>query len=390
MRFAPSTRVVYLLLGLLACADAAYLTSLLIGHSYPCDFEVYRLAGHSILHGDGIYDTLTSGCNLKFTYTPFAAIIFSLFSLLGPVGFGVWTALSLVALWRVTSVLVSRSGLRVTGVTERQLVALLALTALPLEPFVKTLWYGQVNVLLMWLIIEGFFGPSKRYNPVLVALAAAVKLTPAVFALFFMTVRGNRDRLLVLGTGLATVVLGFAIQPHQATSYWTKLLFTADRVGPTEYLYNQSINGMLWRLFGDGGLRTLWIILVVAVGVSGYFVARSLWNSHQEVWAVGVIGLVTLLISPISWSHHYVLVLVMLVALLKDAQRHKTSGLVALLTYAVLLSANVVFKLVPHSNHAEFHLRGWHIFAANQYVVLSLCLLAYSGLQSRRFAQLAT
>jgi alpha-1,2-mannosyltransferase len=348
---------------------------------------VYRLAGTSLLNGDGIYDTLTSGCRLKFTYTPFAALMFSPFSLLGPAGFAAWTALSLVALWRAVSLLLSRSIVRIPGVTLRQLVALVVLLALPMEPLVKTLWYGQVNVVLMWLILESFFGPAKRYNPVFIALAAAVKLTPAVFALFFVTVRTNRDRLVVLLTGLTTVALGFVIQPNQAMDYWTKLLFNSDRVGPTEYVYNQSLNGMLWRLFGDGGSRTLWLILVGAILVGGFVMARFLWNANEQVWAVGVIGLTTLLISPISWSHHYVLILIVLVALLQDATRQRASGVVALGIYAVMLAANVVFKLVPHTKHAEFDLHGWHVFAANQYVALALFLLVYSALRTRKLWQ---
>lgn len=387
MRFAPKSWLIYVVIAVLACADAAYLATLLIGHSYPCDFEVYRLAGHSILHGEGIYDTMTAGCHLKFTYTPFASVVFAPFSLLGPAGFAAWTGLSLIALWRVVSLLLSRSVVRISGVTLRQLVALVVLLALPLEPFVKTLWYGQVNVLLMWLIVESFFGPAKRYNPAFVALAAAVKLTPAVFALFFITVRTNRDRLVVVLTGLTTVAIGFVLQPNQAMDYWTKLLFNADRVGPTEYVYNQSLNGMLWRLFGDGGLRSLWLILVLVILVSGFVIARLLWNANEQVWAVGVIGLTTLLISPISWSHHYVLMVIVLVALLQDATRNPASGFLALGLYGVMLAANLVFKLVPHTKHAEFNLHGWQVFAANQYVVLALVLLAYSALRSRKLTQ---
>jgi alpha-1,2-mannosyltransferase len=387
MRAAPKTWVVYLVIALLAGANFACLSTLLIGHSYPCDFEVYRLAGHSIVHGDGIYDTLTTGCHLKFTYTPFAAVIFAPFSFLGPAAFAVWTALSLIALWRVVTLLLSRSAVRISGVSVPQLAALIMLLVLPLEPFVKTLWYGQVNVLLMWLIVESFFGPAKRYNPVFLAIATAMKITPAVFALLFITVRTNRDRLLLLLTGLTTVALGIVIEPHQAINYWTKLLFNADRVGPTEYVYNQSINGMLWRIFGDGGLRTLWLILVIVILVSGFVVAHIMWRSNQQVWAVGVIGLTTLLISPISWSHHYVVILIVLIALLQDAKRQLTSGILALGTYAIMLAANVVFKRVPHTKHAEFNLHGWQVVASNQYVILALVLLAYSALQSRRLYQ---
>ena len=387
MRLAPKTWVVYLVIALLASLDAAYLATLLIGHSYPCDFEVYRLAGHSILHGVGIYDTFTSGCHLRFTYTPFAAMIFAPFSLLGSAAFAVWTALSLIALWRVVTLLLSRSAVRISGVTVPQLAVLITLLVLPLEPFVKTLWYGQVNVLLMWLIVESFFGPAKRLNPAFLAIATAMKITPAVFALFFITVRPSRDRLLLILTGLTTVALGILIEPHQAINYWTKLLFNADRVGPTEYVYNQSLNGMLWRLFGDGGLRTLWIVVSIAILLSGFVVAHLMWRSNQQVWAVGVIGLTTLLISPISWSHHYVVILIVLVALLQDAKRQRASGILALGTYAIMLAANVVFKLVPHTKHAEFKLHGWQVVASNQYVVIALVLLAYSALQSRRLYQ---
>jgi hypothetical protein len=79
--------------------------------------------------------------------------------------------------------------------------------------------------------------------------------------------------------------------------------------------------------------------------------------------------------------------LIVLVALLKHAAIHRTSGILAMGTYLVMLAANVIFKLVPHTKHAEFDLKGWHIFAANQYVVLALVLLAYSAVQSRKFAQ---
>jgi len=305
-------------------------------------------------------------------------------SLLGPAGFPVWTLLSLLALWRVTSLLVTRSGLRLAGFTARQLVALLVLIALPLEPFVKTLWYGQINVLLMWLIVEAFFGPSKRYNPALLAIAAAVKLTPAVFALFFMTVRTNRDRLVLMGTGIATIVFGFLLQRNQAELYWTKLLLNADRVGPTEYVYNQSLNGMLWRLLGEGGLRSLWLILAIVIAIAGLVMAWFLWNARQQVWAIGVVALATLLISPISWSHHYVLILVVLIALVQDARLTRTSGILAFVSYALMLAANVTFKLIPHSRHAEFNLHGWRLIGANQYVVLALILLIYSALRTRR------
>jgi len=134
-------------------------------------------------------------------------------------------------------------------------------------------------------------------------------------------------------------------------------------------------------------LRTLWVVVSIAIVVSGFVVAHLMWRSNQQVWAVGVIGLTTLLISPISWSHHYVVILIVLVALLQDAKRQRASGILALGTYAIMLAANVVFKLVPHTKHAEFKLHGWQVVASNQYVVIALVLLAYSALQSRRLYQ---
>ena len=378
---------IWIILSLVAVIDATYLATILIGHSYPCDFEVYRLAGESIRNQTSIYTTVTSGCHLSFTYTPFAAVLFLPFSFLGQFGFGVWTLLGAIALWRAIILIVKSNPIFPSWFSPTQQIAAVFLLILPLEPFVKTLWYGQVNLFILWLVSESFFGARTRTSGVYSALATAIKLTPGLFTLFLLFVKGSRVLWATVITFVTTVLIGFAIQPIPAWNFWSTYILSTDRVGPTEYLYNQSINGLLWRLLGEGGSPILWVLLSLMALSAGFWSARRLWIADQQLWAVSVIGLVTLFISPITWSHHYVLVIFPLVALAKDASAYLSSRLVMLVAYALLLIANFTFKVIPHGKHLEFNLNALQMLVANQYVILSILLLGFALMQLRKLSK---
>lgn len=376
-------RRIWFFLALIAVIDAVFLITILVTRAYPCDFEVYALAGKSILNQTGIYTTMTLGCHLQFTYPPFAVLLFIPFSLLGKFGFGVWTLLGAIALWRTIILILRVHPISAKWLSPAQQIAAVFLFVLPLEPFVKTLRYGQVNLFILWLITESFFGTNTRRSAIYSAFAWAIKLTPGLFTFFLVFVRGTRTLLVSLATFGITVIVGFALQRDQAWTFWSTHFSTTDRVGPREYIYNQSMSGVMWRLLGEGGLPVLGVLLAVLVIGMSFRGAKYFWDRGEQLWAVTVIGLASLLISPISWSHHYVLLLFPLMALAKDATNNLNSRFVLLATYLLLLLANVTFKVLPHGNHLEFNLNSWQEVLANQYVILVFLLLGFALLQKR-------
>lgn len=383
-RFVQSPKLVWSALGAIAVADIVYLFIMLMQRFYPCDFEVYRLAGQSILDQQNIYETVTSGCRLRFTYTPFAAVLFVWVVPFGSAAFWLWTVFSLVALARSCVLLVRALSRQPEFPSATQLAIALFLFLLPLEPVLKTLWYGQINLVLLWLILESFLGTSRLYSGVFSAVATAIKLTPGLFLVFFVTLRAWRDRVVVVLTLVASVLVGFLVQPEASRSYWSGLLFKMDRVGPIEYVYNQSANGFLWRVIGPGGSQAVWIGVVATLLLLAFIFVLRLYTAGETLWALSLIAAVTVLVSPISWSHHYVVVALWLAAMFGDVVKMRIHWAWLAFMYLLFLAATPIFKLIPHTKHAEFSLHGWQWLMANQYVFVAIAIIALAVRRTNR------
>jgi alpha-1,2-mannosyltransferase len=182
--------------------------------------------------------------------------------------------------------------------------------ALFLEPVRNTLNYGQVNVALMALVAADCLVGAPRWpRGALVGIAAAVKLTPAVFVLFFVLRRDWRAAALAALSFCGCAGIGFLLAWHDSVEYWTSVLFQASRPGSPGYAANQSIQGVLARAGLDphspAGTVT-WLVLsavVVAVACRGM---RTAFAAAADAWALSLNAFAGLLISPISWSHHWV------------------------------------------------------------------------------------
>jgi alpha-1,2-mannosyltransferase len=223
------------------------------------DLDVYRLGARMWLSGGDLYGLLPPtiiGNHLPFTYPPVAAVLFTPFTLVPlPVAGVVLTALSVVALVVVPRLTPAR-------------VAVVLPVALLLEPVRETLGFGQVNLLLMALVALDCLHRRPRWpRGVLVGLAAAIKLTPAAFVLFFLLRGGRRAAVTALGSFVAVTAIGFAVNPAGSVRYWTSTVFDPGRIGEVSFEANQSIKGVLARLGVESG--AVWRVLaavVVAVG----------------------------------------------------------------------------------------------------------------------------
>ncbi|MDH6678172.1 alpha-1,2-mannosyltransferase [Rhodococcus sp. LBL1] len=352
-----------------------------VGFYYRIDLDVYRLGGSVFADGGPLYGAMPptlSGVALPFTYPPLAAVVFSPMSAISLEAAGiVLTALSLVALF-ATLVLTLAS----IGVAPRTTLLWTALAAagaaLTLEPVYSTLDYGQVNILLMvFVAADCLLKKTPWPRGVLIGFVAAVKLTPAVFVLFFLV---RKDFRAVVTTGLSFVAfgaLGFVLTREDSWQYWTDTLFDSGRIGGPAYPANQSITGVLARLGMDSSLRSvLWLALSAAVLVLAAVAMYRAFAAGATALALFVNALLGLLVSPVSWSHHWVWVAPLLLLVGVEAYRRRS----IVLGVAVVASW-ALFVTAPHwrLGHGRWEGTGWPLwdqFLASSYVWWAVAVIA--------------
>ncbi|WP_421958123.1 glycosyltransferase 87 family protein [Prescottella agglutinans] len=352
-----------------------------VGFYYRIDLDVYRLGGSVFADGGPLYGSMPptlSGVGLPFTYPPLAAVVFSPMSAISLEAAGVvLTVLSLVALF-ATLVLTLAS----IGVAPRTTLVWTALAAaaaaLTLEPVYSTLNYGQVNILLMTFVAADCLLKQTPWpRGMLIGFVAAVKLTPAVFVLFFLV---RKDFRAVVTTGLSFVAfgaLGFVLTREDSWQYWTDTLFDSGRIGGPAYPANQSITGVLARLGMDPSLRSvLWLALSAAALVLAAVAMHRAFTAGATALALFVNGLLGLLVSPVSWSHHWVWVAPLLLLVGVEAYRRRS----VVLAVGVMASW-ALFVTAPHWRLGHGRWEGtdwplWDQFLASSYVWWAVAVIA--------------
>ncbi|MET9227866.1 glycosyltransferase 87 family protein [Lentzea sp. NPDC003310] len=286
------------------CAALGWLLTTWSGH-YPIDLDVYRLGGLAWLEGRSLYAGFTGpplDPRLPFTYPPFAAVLFSGLTLVpdalrNPLvvaaGFVALTVVCVAVTGRV------RPGLKWT------VGPLAAIGALALDPVWTTYGYGQINLFLLALVVvDVLLVSDRRWRGVLIGVAAAIKLTPAVFVLYFVVKRDWRAAITSMITFAGLAVVGFLAAPQDSVRYWLHALLDPGRIGDMSLSTNQSIRGLLRGLGLAPGVETvLWAALAAAVVAVAVHVAR---RTRDDLVALFVIAGAGLLASPVSWLHHWV------------------------------------------------------------------------------------
>ncbi len=305
------------LVAVLAWALAAVLT-LHWGVKSNFDLRIYRDAEQHLLGGH-TYELHFSRAHLRFTYPPFALLVLSPLPALPlvPLEIG-WWLLGSVAL-------VTIAYLALTGATPwrgRRALLLAGLIAgvaqCALEPLRSNADYGQINVLLMLVVVIDLTRMRPPFRGVLVGLAAAVKLTPLLYIAYFVVVRDLRSALRAVATFIGSVALSWAVLPSDSLYYWVHQVAQPQHTGNVNYVSNQSWLGLFHRapFHADRLGIALWCLLEAATLVVGILAARRLVVSGRNIDALLALALTELLLSPISWSHHWSwLVLVPVVAL---------------------------------------------------------------------------
>jgi alpha-1,2-mannosyltransferase len=320
---------------LLVAALALYLADLVTHLSYMAamrDLVVYRDGGLIVRHigpaynghrASPLYDW-TGQNGVQFTYPPFAAVVFAVASVLP------WTIMR----WAMTLASLAALGLSAwltfgaLGYRNRPRVRLgatcgVSALALLTEPVQQTLGLGQVNLLLMLLIVADLLtfagtgagtgaraagGRTRWWQGIGIGIAAGVKLTPLIFIPYLLIVRRYRQAATATAAFAATVALGYAILPRDSGDYWADRLFlNANRIVFLGTRGNQSLRGVAIRLAGSVTSGTApWVAAGVLVVIVGLISAAILYRAGQPVPATLACALTGLLVSPLSWDHHWV------------------------------------------------------------------------------------
>ncbi|WP_043666455.1 glycosyltransferase 87 family protein [Streptomyces xylophagus] len=299
------------------------------------DLRVYYGTVHTWLHHGGrIYDYQVPGTTYGFTYPPFAAVSMAPMAYVG-LGTAIVAALvlNLAALAFVLRILVG-PGWRRYGWFGWALAACgLAL----FEPLRDTFSFGQVNLLLLALVLgDGWLLSSGRgrWAGVGIGLAAAIKLTPALFIVLLLLAR--RWKAAAVATAVALAATGFAalVVPDASRFYWTRAMWDTTRVGRLDYVSNQSLQGVLARL-GETG-RPLWATVVLLVLCVWAVRARRAVVAGDWIAAFALTGLTACLISPITWVHHLVWLLPSFAVLVRAGHPRIAGALYAVMCTSVV------------------------------------------------------
>lgn len=277
------------------------------------DFQVYRMGGQHIL-GSGLYTTQIEvlGRHLSFTYPPLAALLFWPISHLSVfAGQIVWTAVNLATLATLIAVSIAAAhSRRVVSSDWRSALILLLPAALLLYPVRSDVALGQINILLILMIladltIELSWRGRSFPHGVLLGLAAAVKLTPLVFLPYLVvTQQWRAARNATITFVLVTGAL-FAVAPQASWAYFTKDVFDVRRVGNSLAIGNQTLHAAVIRAHFPPP-PAVFDLIEALVLCSGIAIAAVAYRRSSRLLAVLVCAATGLLLSPISWLHHYV------------------------------------------------------------------------------------
>jgi alpha-1,2-mannosyltransferase len=359
------------------------------------DLRIYWDGALVARHSPGALYTWQLSPQVRFTYTPFAAWLFGLMTLMP------WA----VAKWLMTGASIAALVLAVS-MTFRQLgwqgrrllggVLISCAVAFWLEPVQRALHLGQIELILMALIVWDLGQPSRRrWSGVGIGLAAGIKLVPLIFIPYLLLTRRFRQAGVAVAVLAGTVGAGFIALPSASRQWWlTGYFMDAGRTGGVASLANQSLRGLLTRLAGSvpaAAPESLGI--AIGVGLAGLLGAALFHQSGKPVHGWALCALTGLLVSPISWDHHWVWMVPILVLLADNAVRATRARRWALwiATFALLavycdwpwtlqgvLAPRGVLPLVygpgGHSYGELYHWHGTEVLFGNAYILGGLVL----------------
>lgn len=371
----------------------------LFGHiPYRIDADVYRMGGQAWLQGrslyaDGAVFATQVGLDLPFTYPPLAAIAFSPLALVSlPVASVAITATTWVLLMVSIWILLTRLGIAADWPAGGEpawlrrcwlAAGIVALSVTWFEPIRANFSFGQVNVILMTLVIADCVPRRTRWpRGLLVGLAIALKLTPAVFLLYFVLRRDHRAVLTAVASFVAATALGFLLAWADSREYWTHTVRNTDRIGSASLNTNQNAAGALARLgLGESTHFVVWTAACLATLALTVWAVRRVLSAGEPTLALICVALFGLVVSPVSWSHHWVWALPTVLVTAAVAAQRRSVALAVVSAAGVALMVWPPIALLPE--HQEADAAWWRQLFGMSYVWWALAVVTVAGLAMR-------
>lgn len=320
------------------------------------DIRVYLAGGQTVITDASLNADPVLG-PMYFTYPPFAALVFFPFSLFGEaLGKAAWVLLTGCLAYIVIRVLIREIPGSSAVISSRAVFQASIFGLFAISPMLDTIILGQINILLMLLVVVDLSRirhgqKSNWWTGALIGVAAGIKLTPVLFIFYLLWIRRWREAGVAVASIALTVLLGFTVLPTDSVNYWTKAVWTTDRIESADNPGNQSIMGLLTRLTEGEPSQLVWFLISSLVCIAAFLAGGLAFRRGRSAYGGLLVGLASCIASPWSWGHHWVWACGLLIVLFADAAVRSTEldarpgSWLALLLPAILLTLS--FTLWP-------------------------------------------
>jgi alpha-1,2-mannosyltransferase len=277
--------------------------------AFHLDLRVYRAGAQAFLDGVPLYEgplDVGRGYEMPFTYPPIAAVVFVPLTWVSAEAAGViWTLLTYPALFGVLFVVSRRAGRSTSHSLSIGFLGMCLSTVL--IPIWMNLNLGQVGIFLMLLVVVDLLPHRTRWpRGLLVGIAASIKLTPAGFILLPLLRKDWRTAAWTTAAAIALTLLGAVLAWEDSVAYWSTLAQSADRVEVFGGAANVSLAGVVSRVGSAGVSLVLLVVCVCVVIALGVVAMRRQLQQGDLATALMINAVVLLMVSPVSWDHHWV------------------------------------------------------------------------------------
>jgi alpha-1,2-mannosyltransferase len=253
-------------------------------------------------------------------------------------------------------------------------------------------------VLTLLVVADLALDDRRWWKGALIGIGTGLKLTPGLFIVYLVLTRRFRAAAVATGSFALTAAIGFLALPEQSRQFWTPetLGSLSTRIDPSD-LQNQSINGALLRALEPDTARHVWLVAAALVAAVGLALTVGLHRRYGEFAGMLSAALVSLLISPISWTHYWIWMVPAVAGLGRLAVTHRSvrsaaallAGCALFLAYPMRLDPRTGgwsdrFELLPkglvwtapQADRLELTWSGAELLRGNLYVIFGVLLSA--------------